>query len=160
MNGADVLNGWKEIAEYMGRGVRTVQRWHIDLNLPVHQGSDHGRAPVTALKSELMEWLRQVSPSNPPQQVDERWQALAERNQQIQSGFVLAEMRMAGTLAGIAAQFWHKQAKRERFLTGARRGYKTALRFGRRVVNQSEWPELQDEIAAICRQIEDLQSQP
>lgn len=27
---AEVLNSWKEIARYLGRGVRTVQRWDAD----------------------------------------------------------------------------------------------------------------------------------
>ncbi len=30
-----VLNSWKEIACYLGRGVRTVQRYERDLGLPV-----------------------------------------------------------------------------------------------------------------------------
>jgi ElaB/YqjD/DUF883 family membrane-anchored ribosome-binding protein len=33
----DVLHSWKEIAAYMGRGVRTVQRWERDLALPVRR---------------------------------------------------------------------------------------------------------------------------
>ncbi len=33
----DLLNSWKEIAAYMGRGVRTVQRWERDLALPVRR---------------------------------------------------------------------------------------------------------------------------
>ena len=31
------LNTWKEIATYMGRGVRTVQRWERELGLPVRR---------------------------------------------------------------------------------------------------------------------------
>jgi hypothetical protein len=30
------LNGWKEIAAYVGKGVRTVQRWEKAHGLPVH----------------------------------------------------------------------------------------------------------------------------
>ena len=33
----DLLNSWKEIAAYMGRGVRTLQRWERDLALPVRR---------------------------------------------------------------------------------------------------------------------------
>jgi hypothetical protein len=36
------LNSWKEIASYMGRGVRTVQRYERELHLPV--GRIHGKA--------------------------------------------------------------------------------------------------------------------
>ena len=30
-----VLNGWKEIANYLGKGVRTVQRYEREFGLPV-----------------------------------------------------------------------------------------------------------------------------
>lgn len=52
-----ILNSWKEIAAYVGRGVRTVQRWEAQLELPVHRpaGKDHGA--VLAFSPELDEWL-------------------------------------------------------------------------------------------------------
>ena len=55
---ADILNSWKEIAAYLGRGTRTVQRWEVDLGLPVHRQHGHLRAAVTAFKSELDGWVR------------------------------------------------------------------------------------------------------
>ena len=33
----DVFSGWKEIANYMGKGVRTVQRYERDMQLPIHR---------------------------------------------------------------------------------------------------------------------------
>ena len=33
----DRLDSWKVIAAYLGRGVRTVQRWERDEGLPVHR---------------------------------------------------------------------------------------------------------------------------
>jgi|SRR5215469_13198676 len=50
-----VLNSWKEIASYMGRGVRTVQRYEEELRLPVRRVP--GRNSVLALKSDLDVWL-------------------------------------------------------------------------------------------------------
>lgn len=55
----DVLNSWKEIALYLHRGVRTVQRWHLQLQLPVHTLKGTDRSPVFAYKSELDFWLKQ-----------------------------------------------------------------------------------------------------
>jgi hypothetical protein len=55
---APVLNSWKDIAEYLGRGVRTVQRWERELGLPVRRPRNHLRSPVVAIPSELDEWLR------------------------------------------------------------------------------------------------------
>lgn len=37
-NSAQVFTSWKEIARYMGKGVRTVQRWEQDFGLPVRKG--------------------------------------------------------------------------------------------------------------------------
>ncbi len=53
------LNSWKEIAAYLGRGVRTVQRWHCELHLPVHKVRPSFRSPVFAYKSELDFWMKQ-----------------------------------------------------------------------------------------------------
>jgi hypothetical protein len=34
---SDRLDGWKEIASYIGRGVRSAQRWERELGMPVHR---------------------------------------------------------------------------------------------------------------------------
>ncbi len=52
-----VLNSWKEIAEYLGRGRRTVQRWERELRLPVHRPKGKSRSAVIALPRELDAWL-------------------------------------------------------------------------------------------------------
>jgi hypothetical protein len=52
-----MLNSWKEIASYLDRGVRTVQRWERDLQLPVHRIGKGKRSPVYALVPELKFWL-------------------------------------------------------------------------------------------------------
>jgi hypothetical protein len=53
-----VLNSWKEIAAYLGRGVRTVQRYERDLGLPVRRPRGKSRSAVIALADELDNWLR------------------------------------------------------------------------------------------------------
>jgi len=52
-----VLNGWKEIAQYLGRGIRTVQRWERELQLPVHRPRGADNSAVVALGDELDGWL-------------------------------------------------------------------------------------------------------
>jgi hypothetical protein len=47
------LNGWKEIAAYFGKGVRTAQRWEKDLGLPVHRVRNE---IVYAYADELEAW--------------------------------------------------------------------------------------------------------
>jgi hypothetical protein len=57
---SEVLNSWKEIAAYMGRGVRTVQRWERELGLPVRRPRGKERSAVIALTTDLDQWLHKV----------------------------------------------------------------------------------------------------
>ena len=54
----DLLNSWKEIAAYLNRGVRTVQRWEVELSLPVRRPRARNRSAVIAMRSELDQWLK------------------------------------------------------------------------------------------------------
>ena len=55
-----ILNSWKEIARYLGRGVRTVQRWEYQFGMPVHRPAGKDRSAVLALASELDRWLQRT----------------------------------------------------------------------------------------------------
>ena len=55
------LSSWKEIAQYLGRGVRTVQRWHSSLGLPVHGVNAKTRSRVFAYRAELDRWLHECA---------------------------------------------------------------------------------------------------
>jgi hypothetical protein len=55
---AKILNSWKEISNYVGRGVRTVQRWEQMYGLPVHRAAGKDRSAVYALSDEIDTWLR------------------------------------------------------------------------------------------------------
>jgi septal ring factor EnvC (AmiA/AmiB activator) len=54
----ELLSGWKDIASYLGRGVRTVQRYERKLNLPVRRVLRSPSGPVVATKSDLDSWVR------------------------------------------------------------------------------------------------------
>src|ERR1035437_10377659 len=53
----DRLDSWKEIAAYLKRDVRTVQRWEGDLSLPVQRLPGGPKAGVFAMRAELDDWL-------------------------------------------------------------------------------------------------------
>lgn len=57
MQESSVLNSWKEISNYIGRGVRTVQRWEKDFGLPVRRPCGHLRGSVFATRSDIDQWL-------------------------------------------------------------------------------------------------------
>src|SRR4051794_23029915 len=51
-----LLEAWKDIAAYLRRDIRTVQRWERSLGLPIHRFQDSRSGPVFAYKSELDSW--------------------------------------------------------------------------------------------------------
>jgi hypothetical protein len=52
-----VLASWKDIATYVGKGVRTVQRWESDLDFPVRRSGDPGKSAVVAFTDEIDSWF-------------------------------------------------------------------------------------------------------
>jgi hypothetical protein len=51
------LSGWKDIANYLGKGVRTVQRYERELGLPVRRPAGKTTGSVVATKAELDAWI-------------------------------------------------------------------------------------------------------
>jgi TolB-like protein/Tfp pilus assembly protein PilF/transcriptional regulator with XRE-family HTH domain len=51
------LESWKDIAAYLGRDVRTVQRWEKKENLPVHRHLHEKQGSVYAYREELDAWF-------------------------------------------------------------------------------------------------------
>src|SRR6266566_8823777 len=61
------LVSWKEIASYLGREVRTVQRWERPEILPVHRHEHQKKSTVYAYTSELDEWFKKRQPVDDPE---------------------------------------------------------------------------------------------
>lgn len=53
-----LLTSWKEIGQYLSKGVRTVQRWERELGLPVRRPAGPTRRAVLAVPEELDAWTR------------------------------------------------------------------------------------------------------
>ncbi len=54
---APVLTSWKDIARYMGKGVRTVQRWEQDFGLPVRRPLGSNKKAILARPGDLDAWV-------------------------------------------------------------------------------------------------------
>jgi|SRR5712692_338048 len=54
----DRLDSWKEIAVYLDREVRTVQRWEKREGLPVHRQFHLKAGTVCAFKHEIDTWIK------------------------------------------------------------------------------------------------------
>lgn len=67
---SEVLSGWKDIANYLGKGVRTVQRYERELGLPVRRPAGRTKGSVIATQSELNAWVASchlTDRPNPPE---------------------------------------------------------------------------------------------
>jgi hypothetical protein len=54
----NILTSWKEIGQYLGKGVRTVQRWEREAGLPVRRRNGSSPRAVLAIPDELNDWAR------------------------------------------------------------------------------------------------------
>ena len=59
-----VLTGWKQIANYIGRGVRTLQRYESQLGLPIRRPMGKDRSSVMAFSDEVDQWLNRSPVKN------------------------------------------------------------------------------------------------
>jgi hypothetical protein len=101
---SEILNSWKEIARYLDRGVRTVQRWERELHLPVRRPRGKRRSAVLALRREIDAWLN-CCPQAALEEPATRGTAA------ILSDGILHRDRMSGALASLAESV--RQARNE-----------------------------------------------
>ena len=60
VEGTQFLSGWKEVANYLGKGVRTVQRYERELGFPVRRPAGKSHAAVIATKAEVDAWVAAI----------------------------------------------------------------------------------------------------
>jgi len=60
-----ILVGWKQIARYLGIGVRTAQRWER-LGLPVRRPRSRLRSAVLVNTDDVKAWVSQCSDGREP----------------------------------------------------------------------------------------------
>lgn len=63
MSDRKLLNTWKEIATYLQRGVRTVQRWEANYKMPVRR-PEHDAKSVYAYADEIDAWMQRARPAS------------------------------------------------------------------------------------------------
>jgi hypothetical protein len=83
---ARILSGWKDIATYLGKGVRTVQRYERELRLPVRRPAGKRRGSVLATRDELDLWVtaspsREVQLHNPVSPIYALKQSISQMHQ-------------------------------------------------------------------------------
>ena len=78
-NPADRLDSWKEIASYLRRDVRTVQRWEKKEGLPVYRHLHDKLGSIYAYRNELTEWFNTRQQSGAPVATGNRQEGPAEK---------------------------------------------------------------------------------
>jgi len=68
---SEIIKSWKDIASYLGVGIRTAQRWTHDRGLPVKQPGASRRTAVLAISDEIDRWLVETSIRRPNRAVEE-----------------------------------------------------------------------------------------
>jgi len=58
-----VLDSWKEIADYLRRSIKSCQRMEHELGLPIHRLADTPKARVFAYKDEIDRWIEETQHS-------------------------------------------------------------------------------------------------
>jgi predicted DNA-binding transcriptional regulator AlpA len=102
---APILNSWKEIAQYVGRGLRTVQRWERDLAFPVRRPRGKSRSAVIGIREEIDEWIasrpRIATDNNGFRRAKHSWPAASDVRETIAKSRLL----------------WHESRQRRRELS-------------------------------------------
>jgi hypothetical protein len=96
---AEVLSSWKEIAAYVGKGVRTVQRWERDLGFPVRRPSTTLRNIVVALPAEIDSWIAASARSNGHGSIEGNENELRQRIQELEEEVAVLRSELASARA-------------------------------------------------------------
>jgi TolB-like protein/Tfp pilus assembly protein PilF len=131
---ADVLDSWKEIAAYLKREVRTVQRWEKTLGLPIRRLSRDKQGTVFAYKSEIDGWWRERETQIPETRAE------SEEPEEPSAARAPAFGSDSDTTGSITLQ--HKQRQRLLILLGMVLAVAVVLNlpFAWRYVREMFWP--------------------
>jgi hypothetical protein len=119
----EIISGWKEIANYLGKAVRSVQRYELGLALPIHRPAGKSRGVVFATKPELDAWITadslRVNPMPKP------WPT--NRTNRIGAEFLQVDSEIALTFSALGLEA-RDEGKRRRLSQTARKAYETIMR--------------------------------
>lgn len=152
--GSQILSGWKAIANYLGAGVRTVQRYELELGLPIYRPAGKSKARVTAIKAELETWAKGAK--GVPSQLDHRTATLLARANRAGAQFLLVDADVALTLSGLALNA-NSAEKRERQSEAARKAYDTITRLRRNLdLDEEERDKLDAKLRRLRSELQEL----
>ena len=146
-----ILTGWKEIANYLGLGVRTVQRYER-LGLPIRRPTEKSRGAVMAIPSEIEGWIAAA-----PARLGKRMPELTGWTSRAGAKFLQTDSAIALTLTGIALQTTNPEKKR-RLTKVARKAYDSIMRLRKKIdLNEAERDKLDANLQRLKGEIQRLE---
>lgn len=107
-----VLHSWKDIANYTGRGVRTLQRYEVLLGFPIHRPAERSRSAVLAFADEVDEWLGKPMAATMPVAVALRASTADQLRERREWLAVAANAKLSRERAQAAYEGCRQQSKR------------------------------------------------
>ena len=151
---SQILSGWKAIANYLGVGVRSVQRYERELGLPIFRPAGKSKSRVMAIKSELYRWAKRGK--GVPARLDYRTMRLFEQANRIGAQFLLIDAEVALTLSGLALKTDSIEKKKRQSAT-ARTAYHTIMRLRKNLdLNEAERDKLDAKLQRLRSEIRQL----
>ena len=98
----DRLESWKEIAAYMRRDVKTVQRWEKREGMPVHRHLHDKMGSVYAFRAELDAWTNNRRPTTPDEDsIRETQPRFAQRSRWLWGLAAVGTMLVVGLVTAV-----------------------------------------------------------
>lgn len=152
--GSQILSGWKAIANYLGSGVRSAQRYERELGLPIHRPAGKSKSRVTALKAELDRWAR--GGKGVPALLDHRTARVQAQTNRAGAQFMLVDVEVALTLSGLALKT-NRPENRERQSASALKAYDTIMRLRENLdLNEAESDKLDSKLRRLRSELRQL----
>jgi hypothetical protein len=108
-NLAERLDSWKEIASYLRRDVRTVQRWEKKEGLPVYRHLHDKLGSIYAYRNELADWFNTRQQSGTPGATGRRQEGPSEK--------IKLAVLPFGNLSGVAEDDYFSDGLTEEMIT-------------------------------------------
>lgn len=145
------LSGWKEIASYLGLGVRTVQRYEREMGLPIHRPTGKSRGTVIAAKAELDGWAIAGAP-----RINSMPRPMNSRSNKIGAEFLRVDSHVALTFSGMALAASDPE-KRKRTARIAREAYDTIMRLRTRIaLSTAQRNDLDANLERLKRELQSI----
>lgn len=149
----EILSGWNAVASYLGRGIRTVQRYEREMGLPIHRPAGKSLAEVVAIKTELDEWV--TAPRSRTDSMAKR-RALKNQTNKLRANFLRVDCDIALTFASIALEKGDSE-RRRRTAEAARKAYDTITRLWEDIdLGEAERHKLEGKLGRLKSQLEKL----